>query len=158
MAHSMRAQGATEYLVLLAVVLIVALVSIALLGFFPGLAGDAKMTQSAAYWKSEASPFSIQEHSVTGSTGATSLIVQNMDSSGTFTLTNVSLASSLGSCSNSTSTAFGSGETRTILCTDVSISGSAGATYELNVNITYTTPHGLTKTEFGSKPVIGKYN
>jgi len=29
-------QGATEYLVLLAVVLIVALVSVALLGFFPG--------------------------------------------------------------------------------------------------------------------------
>lgn len=48
----MLAQGATEYLVLLAVVLIVALVSVALLGFFPGMASDAQITQSQAYWRS----------------------------------------------------------------------------------------------------------
>jgi len=56
----MKAQGATEYLVLLAVVLIVALVSVALLGFFPGTAADAKITQSETYWRS-ASPVAIPE-------------------------------------------------------------------------------------------------
>jgi len=56
----MKAQGATEYLVLLAVVLIVALVSVALLGFFPGMASDAQMTQLQAYWKG-AQPISIVE-------------------------------------------------------------------------------------------------
>ena len=56
----MLAQGATEYLILLAVVLIVALVSVALLGFFPGMASDARMTQLQAYWQS-ASPISILE-------------------------------------------------------------------------------------------------
>ncbi len=56
----LRAQGATEYLVLLAVVLIVALVSIALLGFFPGMASDAQETQSKTYWSS-ASPIAITE-------------------------------------------------------------------------------------------------
>ena len=56
----MRAQGATEYLVLLAVVLIVALVSVALLGFFPGMASDAQQTQSKTYW-SGASPIAIAE-------------------------------------------------------------------------------------------------
>jgi len=56
----MRAQGATEYLVLLAVVLIVALVSVALLGFFPGMASDAQLTQSQMYWKST-QPISIVE-------------------------------------------------------------------------------------------------
>ena len=55
-----RAQGATEYLVLLAVVLVIALVGIALLGFFPGTASDAQITQSQIYWKS-ASPISIVE-------------------------------------------------------------------------------------------------
>jgi len=55
-----RAQGATEYLVLLAVVLIVALVSVALLGFFPGMASDAQVTQSQMYWKS-ASPVAAVE-------------------------------------------------------------------------------------------------
>jgi len=53
-------QGATEYLVLLAVVLIVALVSVALLGFFPGMASDAQSTQSQMYWQS-ASPLQIIE-------------------------------------------------------------------------------------------------
>ena len=53
-------QGATEYLVLLAVVLIVALVSVALLGFFPGMASDAQATQSKIYWSS-ASPIAIEE-------------------------------------------------------------------------------------------------
>ncbi len=51
-AGTLRAQGATEYLVLLAVVLIVALTSVALLGFFPGMASDAQITQSQTYWKS----------------------------------------------------------------------------------------------------------
>ena len=55
-----KAQGATEYLVLLAVVLIVALVSVALLGFFPGMASDAQITQSKTYWQS-AQPISIVE-------------------------------------------------------------------------------------------------
>lgn len=47
-------------MVLLAVVLIVALVSVALLGFFPGTASDAQLTQSQTYWKS-ASPIAITE-------------------------------------------------------------------------------------------------
>ncbi len=54
----LRAQGATEYLVLLAIVLIVALVSVALLGFFPGMASDSQIAQSQMYWKS-ASPIAI---------------------------------------------------------------------------------------------------
>jgi len=53
-------QGATEYLVLLAVVLIVALISVALLGFFPGMASDAQITQSQMYWRS-ATPIAIVE-------------------------------------------------------------------------------------------------
>jgi len=59
-AGTLVGQGATEYLVLLAVVLIVALVSVALLGFFPGMASDAQITQSKAYWQS-ASPIQIIE-------------------------------------------------------------------------------------------------
>jgi len=53
-------QGATEYLVLLAVVLVVALVSVALLGFFPGMASDSQLAQSQMYWQG-ASPIAIVE-------------------------------------------------------------------------------------------------
>jgi len=59
-AGALVGQGATEYLVLLAVVLIVALVSVALLGFFPGMASDSQITQSQMYWKS-ATPIAITE-------------------------------------------------------------------------------------------------
>jgi hypothetical protein len=65
-----KAQGSTEYLVLLAVVLIIALVSLALLSFFPGTSLDAKLTQSKMYWSS-ASPIAIVDWSarVASSTG-----------------------------------------------------------------------------------------
>jgi hypothetical protein len=43
---------------LLAVVLIIALVSLALLSFFPGTSLDAKLTQSKTYWSS-ASPIAV---------------------------------------------------------------------------------------------------
>jgi len=56
----LRGQGATEYLVLLAIVLIVALVSVALLGFFPGMASDAQVTQSQMYWQS-ATPIAMTD-------------------------------------------------------------------------------------------------
>lgn len=64
----MRGQGATEYLVLLAVVLIIALVGIALLGFFPGTVTDSQITESEIYWKS-ASPISVVETRATGFVG-----------------------------------------------------------------------------------------
>ena len=40
--------------------LIVALISVALLGFFPGMASDAQQTQSRMYWQS-ATPIAITE-------------------------------------------------------------------------------------------------
>jgi uncharacterized protein (UPF0333 family) len=58
----LKGQGSTEYLVLLAVVLIIALVSLALLSFFPGTSLDAKLTQSKMYWSS-ASPIAIVDWS-----------------------------------------------------------------------------------------------
>lgn len=66
-------QGATEYLVLLAVVLIIALVGVALLGFFPGTASDSQIAESQIYWQS-ASPIAIIESAAkyyTGDSGGT---------------------------------------------------------------------------------------
>ena len=59
-AHTLSGQGATEYLVLLSAVLIVALVSISLLGFFPGTASSAQEEESRVYWQS-AAPIAIVE-------------------------------------------------------------------------------------------------
>ena len=111
----MRAQGATEYLVLLAIVLIVALVSVALLGFFPGMASDAQITQSQMYWKS-ASPIAIVEMGALnyGGTndGNLSMLYLRLRNTGAYPIRITAM------------TGGGSGST-TIYC-DVSCDGTAG--------------------------------
>ena len=155
----LRGQGATEYLVLLAVVLIIALVSIALLGFFPGLASDAKITQSASYWQGEARPFRILEGAHTGADGKLILVLQNVESTGTFTLTAINLTYANGSgYGYTTALSFAPGETKNISIIGVLGTGTVGSIYELGVNMTYTTPNSLTARQFGSKPLVGKYN
>ncbi|MEM2137580.1 MAG: hypothetical protein QW568_00650 [Candidatus Anstonellaceae archaeon] len=146
-----KGQGATEYLVLLAVVLIIALVSIALLGFFPGLATDARITQSNSYWRGEARPFAILEHTV-GTSGNATLIVQNYDASGTLTVTNLTV----GAGSNGTSMSFAPGEIRTVSVANVVSSPSAGQVYDLAVTFSYNTSNGVASKQYGSKNIIGK--
>ncbi|MCX8175165.1 MAG: hypothetical protein N3E51_03090 [Candidatus Micrarchaeota archaeon] len=55
----MKAQGAFEYLVFLAAVLLVAMISISLLGFFSGAAGNTALMQSQLYWSGKATPFKV---------------------------------------------------------------------------------------------------
>ena len=154
-----RGQGATEYLVLLAVVLIVALVSVALLGFFPGMASDARITQSQSYWRGQARPFAILENSCqTGAAAASTctVVLQNVEANGPYTITSLSI----GACAaNATSTAFAAGQTQTMNAgTCGAATTLAGTVYDLGVNITYSTPNGITGVkEYGTKNMIGKY-
>jgi hypothetical protein len=156
-----KGQGATEYLVLLAVVLIVAMVAIALLGFFPGLAGDAKIAQSDAYWRGTARPFSILEHSFTGTT--LRLIIQNTEADQR-RVTNISVGSTQYATTVPSSYVPGTGSafysagekhnetiTMTTACT-------AGNTYELYVNFTYSNADGSITgiKQYGEKTLVGK--
>jgi len=97
-------QGATEYLVLLAVVLIVALVSVALLGFFPGMASDAQITQSQMYWKS-AQPLAIVEMTAGGATNTPtdrSLPYFRLRNTGAYRITLTKVCGSNGDCATQT--------------------------------------------------------
>lgn len=145
-----RGQGATEYLVLLAVVLIVALVSVALLGFFPGMAADARIAQSSSYWRGQARPFAILDNSITAA-GVGTFILQNMEANGPYTVTVLGVANS----SNTTSTSFAAGETKTISM--AGLPGTSGSVYDLNVTITYTTPNSVTSKQYGTKNLINRY-
>ena len=160
MTFQTSGQGSTEYLVLLSVVLVVALVSVGLLGFFPGLSTDAKMSQSAAYWKG-AKPFAIIEHSMVAATSNGTLIMQNMDSTGTITLNSITLVANGGSGAANTTTsnyAFAPGE---IVKMPVNVSVgtvAAGRTYDFQVTINYTTSNDLRSAQYGgSKTLTGKY-
>jgi hypothetical protein len=147
----LRGQGATEYLVLLAVVLIVALVSVALLGFFPGMASDARIAQSQSYWRGQARPFAITECTC-ATTGNCTVVVQNMEANGPYTITTFGI--NLGA--NSTSTSFAAGESKT-MTVGIGTTGTASAVYDYNVTITYTTPNSVTSKQYGAKNLIGKF-
>jgi len=162
-----KGQGATEYLVLLAVVLIVAMVAIALLGFFPGLAGDAKIAQSDAYWRGTSRPFAILEHSMSSSSSNLTLVIQNVDADQR-EITQLSMGGSgLSGTSNSSDPAsdfystskrfFSSGEKKTIYM-DMGANCTSGNSYELYVNFTYNTGSITGLKQFGEKTLVGRCN
>ncbi len=66
--HFLKGQGAAEYLILLAIVLVVALVGILLLGGFTATGGDARDAQSVQYWSGVATPFAITQWTQIGNT------------------------------------------------------------------------------------------
>lgn len=163
-----KGQGATEYLVLLAVVLIVAMVAIALLGFFPGLAGDAKQAQSNAYWNGEANPFAILDKAQAPVSNLT-LVIQNV-AANQYVLTNISVAGNgiNGSYVPSANQQYFSAGEKQTLVVPISlgatpISGGnpgcvSGNTFEYYVNFTYSnSDQSITnQMEFGSKTLVGK--
>ncbi len=144
-----RGQGSTEYLVLLAVALIVALVAIALLGWFPGVSADTRESQSRSYWNG-AQPFSILEYKVSGT--SVQLTILNTRSE-KLTLTNVTLG---GENLGISSTNFNGGETKTINGTLTTACGSAGTLFEYDVVMTYNTKSISSIVMTGAKPLIGK--
>lgn len=151
MAFLSRGQGATEYLVLLAVVLIIALVAIMLLGYFPGIATDAKITQSNSYWRGEARPFAITEHNI-NATGYGTFLLQNMEANGPYILTQIQV----GSYNNSTNVSFAAGEAKTLVIREMG-NNSGGQVYDLNVTMSYVSPNGQTSKQYGTKNIVGKY-
>lgn len=147
-------QGATEYLVMLAAILVVALVALALLGFFPGMTGDAKISQSDSYWKSEARPIAVLEHKATTAGGLT-LVLQNKEASGAIRITNISV-SNASSTNGGAGWKLGVGETKNADIAGIE-TDAAGTMYDFTINFTYTTPNGVSTYQYGAKPLIGKY-
>lgn len=145
----MKGQGATEYLVILAVVLVVALVVIGLLGWFPGVAGTAREQQSATYWQG-ASPFSITAYKLNG-TSVTLTVANRLSTK--LKLTNVSFD---GNDLGITSTNFKGGEEKTITGTLATACSPVGSGFEYAVVFTYNqgSISGIQQT--GDKPLIGK--
>jgi len=69
-------QGATEYLIVLSTVLLISLVSISLLSYFPGTAKGTGSAATDVYWQGEALPLRVKEAELTGDSNFT-FIVEN---------------------------------------------------------------------------------
>lgn len=150
MVNSKKGQVSTEYLVILAVVLVIALVVVYLVGGFSGLGASSIETTSKNYWAG-ASPFAVKTVSVSGTT--MNIEFQNNDLE-QLTITDVSVG---GSSVFSTNTTYSSGENKVVTATLGTACGSSGAPYTYNnVTITYTKGTITGLKEVGNKPFVGK--
>ncbi|VVB57519.1 Uncharacterised protein [uncultured archaeon] len=148
MLKNRSGQGASEYLIILAVVLIVALVAIGLLGAFPSFGGDARESETKQYWAST-HPFAIVDFNQ--QTDTMVLSVKNVGPD-RLTLTNITISN----VSNATSVIFIGGATKTL-----SVSGLQrcnATTYDYfqydNVTISYTSSY-INNRFTGAKPLLG---
>jgi hypothetical protein len=150
MKMSSKGQVSTEYLVILAVVLVVALVVVYLVGGFSSLGAGSLQTESQNYWGSM-SPFSIITMKATGTTLNLEIVNNDLQQ---LTLTGISVE---GASVFSTTTTMNSGQDAIINATVAAPCGAAGTPYTFN-NVVFTyTKGGITGiAEAGTKPLVGK--
>lgn len=143
-----RAQGTTEYLIILSVIIVIALVVVGVMGWFPGLSTGITEQQSRAYWAS-AAPLAITSWNIDGTNADLVLRNQTTDKIEVTDITLDGTAIGTGIDANivagSQGTFTGSGET----CT-------TGQPYSYAVVITYNVENGLYQAkQTASKPLVG---
>jgi hypothetical protein len=147
-----RGQGSSEYLVLLAAVLLVALVAIVLIGGFTEAGGAARESESRAYWSGPIRPFSITDFSQTGQTFHITL--KNTEPH-RITMLNITVGNATYAPSGGISFKGGTKRTLTVgplrNCTSDSYDF-----YEYELGIYYNTSDGVVKREQGEKLLVGE--
>ncbi|PIN99095.1 MAG: hypothetical protein COT90_01045 [Candidatus Diapherotrites archaeon CG10_big_fil_rev_8_21_14_0_10_31_34] len=146
-----KAQGTTEYLIILAVIIVIALVVVGVMGWVPGLSGGITEQQSRAYWQSTA-PFSIVEYKFDAGATTAQLEIQNI-SANKLILTDVKID---GVTDNITDVAFNAGERKLVSLTATQTCGTAGAGFDYNVSFTYNSKNVTGLVQMGDKGLIGK--
>ncbi len=142
-----RAQGTTEYLIILAIVIVIALVVVGVLGGFPRIGANIGEGQSKTYWSS-VQPLSLIEWKVgAGSSG--SLVFQNQTANA-ITLETVTWDTNTVTVSQS----IGPGSKYTVTSSSIRCS-PAGQPFSRNMAYNYSTTN-LSDIDFnGSSPVVG---
>ncbi|MCX8190035.1 MAG: hypothetical protein N3F05_02285 [Candidatus Diapherotrites archaeon] len=142
-----KAQGTTEYLIILAVIIIIALVVAGVMGWFPGLGGAITEQQSKAYWQGT-SPLAVTDWKI-GSTGAR-FTLKNV-STDKIELTDIGVS---GTALGLADVNINAGETYTTDL-DNSVTCTSG-TYQHNLEISYNVVGGISgKKLVGAKPIVG---
>jgi len=134
---------------LLAVVLIIALIVVILLSWFPGVSADTRISESRSYWMS-ARPFSITEHRVAGKN--ITLVILNTKGE-RITLNNITID---GYDINISSVTFGGGEARAVNGTLKDECGDVGRLFEYDVAFYYDTKEVKNIVFTSGKPLIGR--
>jgi hypothetical protein len=158
----LRAQAATEYVILLGAVLIIAVGVVSLLAFFPGMGSDAGVAESQLYWRGSAKPISVLDiKNLNGSVCSASsglagyrLVITNSNSDPIY-ITRVELDNTSktfclwGASAGTSSLSVGPGQT-----TRIDVQGSGCPTDSLSqfsLAFTYSTPYLEGKRQSGTK-------
>jgi hypothetical protein len=144
-----KGQGTTEYLIILAVIIVIALVVAGVMGWFPALGAGITESQSKTYWRST-TPLSLDDWTVT--TSGAQFVVRN-NTTDTITLTDITMEGSALGLSD-TNIAAG-GTTTTAL--DNTVTCVSGQTYSYDIIISYDVVDGISgKSLVGTKPIVGQ--
>jgi len=151
-----KGQGTTEYLIILAVVIVIALVVVGVMGWVPGLSGGITEQQSRAYWQST-SPFAIAEYKFDAGAATASLEVQNV-SANKLTLTDVTVG--IDTVTFATPIAFNAGEKKLVSLTGLTatpcVTSTTGDGFDHTMQFTYNSRNVTGLVQIGDKPLIGK--
>ncbi len=138
-----KAQTATEYMIILAVIIIIALIVVGVMGGIPGLGGNTRSRAQSAYWQS--ADIGIPAFSIGAAAGAINAKIRNnLRGSITISLMNISASGSAKPILPliSSSTTFAPGETKTITSAaggaTICAAGSSGNSFTINVWVKYT--------------------
>jgi type II secretory pathway pseudopilin PulG len=90
-----KGQGATEYLIILAVIIIIALIVVGAMGGIPGIGSGAKNRASASYWQT--SDIAVQSYAAHSATDDLNVTVRN-NLPNPITLTSVTVGGGTQTC------------------------------------------------------------
>ena len=127
-----KAQTATEYLIILAVVIIIALIIVGVLGGIPGVGRSSTGRASAAYWSS--ADVAIADYAFDAG-GDSNVIKMRNNLRSQITVTNVKIG---GTDVITTDQVINSGETRNMTINSNKDCGDSGDSYSYDVAVDYT--------------------
>lgn len=142
-----KGQVSTEYLVILAVVLVIALVVVFLVSQGSQVGAGVTESQSKNYWAAQ-TPFSITNYRATAT--AVEMELTNRDTD-TVTLTDLEVN---GVSRFSTATTFNAGETRTITAT-FATACTAGNRFSFDIDMDYNRGALTALRQAGEKDIVG---
>lgn len=135
-----KGQTATEYLIILAVVIIIGLIVVGVLSGIPSIGGGAKSNSANSYWNT--AKIAITSKSVTPDGNVTLNLRNNF--ADTITITNIALTDSANQGNQSTfNTIIPAGATSEFVVNNVT-SGDPNSAYSYSIEIDYTAADSAT--------------
>jgi len=147
-----KGQAAIEYLIILAVVVIIALIVIGVIGGFPGMTRGVSERDSAAYWAG--ADVGITRYFMSAGTASSQLVVRN-NKLFTINFSGISLDSGANILNYTTGILISPGSAIVVNLTAAGCT-TAGQSYSRNINMSYKdATYGVTYTFAGEKPLVG---